>query len=224
MTVQEPGYFAHIRREIEPLLPAGAGVILDVGSGAGATLAWLGERYPAARRIALEGQAACRPALEAIAQEVHILDLNGPLPDFAPPDLVLCLDVLEHLHDAQGVLASLAARAAPGATFIISLPNIAHLSVAAPLLLLGRFEYRDAGILDRTHLRFFTRASILELLAAAGLSPVAGIMSGLGGPKSRLLDRLTLGLARDRFTRQYIVRARKGNLDGISGTFRWSLA
>ena len=57
---------------------------------------------------------------------------------------------------------------APGGTVIVSVPNVAHLWVRLSLLA-GRFDYADRGILDRTHLRFFTRGSLLALLTGAGL-------------------------------------------------------
>lgn len=103
---------------------------------------------------------------------------------------------------------------APGGTVIVSLPNVAHLSVSLPLLLGGRFDYADAGILDRTHMRFFVRTSAVALLNAAGLSVDAGLKSGLQGKKSKLLDVLTFGLMRDRLAKQYILAGKKNNREG----------
>jgi 2-polyprenyl-3-methyl-5-hydroxy-6-metoxy-1,4-benzoquinol methylase len=77
--------------------------------------------------------------------------------------------VLEHLPDPIRVLRNVHSLLNPGARVVISVPNIAHLSVRAQLLF-GRFQYSDRGILDRTHLRFFTRRTIKELLTDTGFS------------------------------------------------------
>src|SRR5262249_36907490 len=102
---------------------------------------------------------------------------------------------------------------AEDATVIISLPNVAHLRVAAPLFFLGRFDYRDAGLLDRTHLRFFYRASVLSLVDGAGLEALKVLRIGVEGRGARrcwrLLNWLSLGLLRERLTEQYLVLAKK---------------
>ena len=84
-------------------------------------------------------------------------------------DLALALDVLEHVTDPAEFLSRIVARLRPGGTALVSVPNVAHWSMRAQLLA-GRFEYAERGILDRTHHRFFTRASLLELIRGAGLS------------------------------------------------------
>lgn len=80
-----------------------------------------------------------------------------PLDD--PFDVIICADVLEHLSDPARVLASLLRYLGRDGLVIVSVPNIAHLWVRLQLLI-GRFDYTDRGILDRTHLRFFTRKSL----------------------------------------------------------------
>ena len=207
-------YFRHVRREIAPLLPPQATRIVDVGCGVGATSAWLKSYYPDALTIGIEGNPAIRETLAANVDEYHIADLNCPLPDIGSPDLILFLDVLEHLFAPDKVLAAMVKILAPGGTVIVSLPNVAHLSVSLPLLLGGRFDYADAGILDRTHMRFFVRTSAVALLNAAGLSVDAGLESGLQGKKSKLLDVLTFGLMRDRLAKQYILAGKKNNREG----------
>ena len=84
---------------------------------------------------------------------------------------VVCADVLEHTVDPAAVLRLLRAAATEDAVFIISLPNVAHLSARA-LLLLGRFPQMERGIFDRTHLHFYTRATAEDMLRAGGLRVV----------------------------------------------------
>ncbi|MFL5253110.1 MAG: class I SAM-dependent methyltransferase [Rhodopila sp.] len=143
----DAAYYHYIRYEIEPLLPPTARRIVDVGTGTGRTAAWLRSRFPESRTIGLEVNGALLDELAGNVDEALIVDLNAGIPDIGSPDLILCLDVLEHLVDPGEVLAQLAARLSRGGTVIVSLPNVAHLSVSLPLLLRGRFEYRDADYL-----------------------------------------------------------------------------
>lgn len=200
-----PPYYHCVRVDIAPLLPASVSHIVDVGCGAGVTLAWLKRLYPQAYTVGLEGNASLSNELAMNSDEFHIVDLNGDLPDIGSPDLLLFLDVLEHLPNPEKLLRRLTAELAPGGTVIVSLPNIAHLSVSIPLLVWGRFNYADAGILDRTHLRFFVRESAVALMNGAGLKVDKIIESGLRGPKTRALNRLTFGLLRRRLAGQYIL-------------------
>ncbi len=85
-------------------------------------------------------------------------------------DVVILLDVLEHCEDPLSLLLLTKKLVAPGGRIIISVPNIAHWTVRLNLLL-GRFDYAEAGIMDATHLRWFTRRTVLEMLARAGLRP-----------------------------------------------------
>jgi SAM-dependent methyltransferase len=82
-------------------------------------------------------------------------------------DVVVCADVLEHLPDPKSVLARARSWIVPGGRLFVSLPNVANVAVRLSLLA-GRFEYADRGILDRTHLRFFTRRSARRLVEDAG--------------------------------------------------------
>ncbi len=83
-------------------------------------------------------------------------------------DVVIFGDILEHLRDPLSVLRLARERLAPGGVVLVSLPNIAHARVRWDLLR-GRFDYADWGILDRTHLRFFTLRTGRQLLEAAAL-------------------------------------------------------
>ena len=87
-------------------------------------------------------------------------------------DAVVLGDVLEHLTAPETVLQKLIALQASGSTFLVSVPNIANLWVRLNLLI-GRFDYTDRGILDRTHLRFFTRKTLVQMLNQLGLRIVS---------------------------------------------------
>jgi SAM-dependent methyltransferase len=206
-------YFEHKRSDIAPLLPSTVSRVLDVGCGTGSTSGWLKTIYPNAYTIGLEGNPALRTILERNVDEAHIVDLNRRLPDVGSPDLVLLLDVLEHLVHPDQLLAQLVDVMADDATIIVSLPNIAHIAVSARLFFMGRFDYQDAGILDRTHLRFFYKDSAFSLIERAGLE-----LHGLSRPglersdaprRWRLLNRLTMGLLQDRFAQQYVLSAKR---------------
>lgn len=84
-------------------------------------------------------------------------------------DVIVFADVLEHMVDPLMVLKSARRCLASGGRIIVSIPNVAHLTVRAQLML-GRFNYADRGIMDRTHLRFFTRRTLIEMIREAGLS------------------------------------------------------
>jgi len=87
-------------------------------------------------------------------------------------DHVLLLDILEHLPQPERLLAEARAAAGPKGQIVVSVPNVANLTVRLALLF-GRFEYADRGIMDRTHLRFFTHSSARRLLERNGLEIIA---------------------------------------------------
>lgn len=204
----EPTYYHNIRSEIQPLIIGKPKKILEVGAGAGSTLQWLKSILPGVHTTGVEINEQLQPELCKNADVTFIGPIEEIMKDLDVYDLILCLDVLEHLTDPLGVLRGLCARLAPGSgQVIVSLPNVAHLSVSLPLLFGRRFTYQEAGILDRTHLRFFTETSVLELLNGAGLIATAGVVGGLQGPKSKIIDAVSFGILRHHLTKRYIVRS-----------------
>lgn len=220
MEVRE-NYYQHVRRDISPLLPRAVSRIVDVGCGVGATAAWLKSLYPDCFTIGLEGNPTLLGQLRGNVDEAHIVDLNREAPDLGAPDLILFLDVLEHLVNPPDVIARLTRTLKPHGTIIVSLPNIAHLSVSIPLLVRGQFSYQDAGILDRTHLHFFTRRSAVALLNDAGFTVRRGMPTGASGPRTRVLNRITFGLLRDRLAKQYALAAVRCDTRGASEPIEW---
>ncbi len=85
----------------------------------------------------------------------------------APFDVVVCADVLEHLADPESLLERIRGWLKNGGVLLASLPNIANISVRLALLF-GHFRYAERGILDQTHLSFYTRASARHLIESCG--------------------------------------------------------
>jgi SAM-dependent methyltransferase len=86
-------------------------------------------------------------------------------------DVIVFADVLEHFVEPLEVLTMAKRRLKPGGRIVISIPNVAHLTVRLQLLL-GSFNYTDRGILDRTHLHFYTKRSLREMISQADLEIV----------------------------------------------------
>jgi 2-polyprenyl-3-methyl-5-hydroxy-6-metoxy-1,4-benzoquinol methylase len=126
-------------------------------------------------------------------------------------DALLCLDVLEHLIDPWATLARLAALLKPAAVAVISVPNVRNHRVVGKLLLHGRWDYEASGIMDRTHLRFFTRASATRLVADAGLTVEAiDPLIHLKRWKPKwILQRLACGRLDDFYAEQFLIRGTK---------------
>ncbi len=103
---------------------------------------------------------------DVVVGDVETLELPFAPHDF---DLILGLDVLEHLKDPWHVVRKLHGLLRPGGAIVVSLPNIAHYSVSFPLLLRGRWNYATEGLLDQTHLRFFVQRTAAELMTSSGL-------------------------------------------------------
>lgn len=132
--------------------------VLDIGSGSGAIGRALKD-LGVTQLNAVEIDPAAREHVRDVYQRIE--------PSVAPFknerfDLILLLDVLEHTPDPFAVFAEVAALLAPGGSMLISVPNVAHWSVRLPLMF-GFFEYAERGIMDKTHLQFFTRRRFRRL-------------------------------------------------------------
>jgi 2-polyprenyl-3-methyl-5-hydroxy-6-metoxy-1,4-benzoquinol methylase len=142
--------------------------VLDLGTANGLLGRLLAGRGHSVVGVECDGEiaAAARPHYAAL----HVGDVQRlPVLPEAPFDVVIAGDILEHLADPPLGLDRALAQLAPGGRVLVSVPNVAFLQVRLGLLF-GRFEYARRGILDSTHLRFFTLRSLLALLRGAGLT------------------------------------------------------
>jgi 2-polyprenyl-3-methyl-5-hydroxy-6-metoxy-1,4-benzoquinol methylase len=192
-----------------PFVPIGARTILDVGCSRGLFGAVLKERDPTVHLTGVEPD----PEAAEQARTHYDLVVDGHFPDAlseeASFDCIVFNDVLEHVVEPWSVLARSVRHLAPGGTIVASIPNVRFIVVVRNLALRGLWNYTDWGVLDRTHLRFFTRASIEGLFAGAGfriesLTPINPIrVRGAG---------LLVGRFRDMRYPQFAVVARRDGM------------
>jgi 2-polyprenyl-3-methyl-5-hydroxy-6-metoxy-1,4-benzoquinol methylase len=145
--------------------------VLDVGCSTG----YLGKEL-VARGCTVDGVEVDPEAAEAARAHLRtVTQLDLDRDDLATAldgqqyDRIVFADVLEHLMRPREVLESAVRLLAPGGKIVISIPNVAHGSLRLGLMQ-GRWQYRDTGLLDRTHIRFFTRSTLADLVQGAGLS------------------------------------------------------
>lgn len=146
------------------------GTLLDLGASAGHL--GLAVRALFSRTIGFEYEIACIGPLRERFDTALVADLEKVkrLPNGV--DVVVLADVLEHLRDAPALLQLVRQSLSPKGRVFISVPNIANITVRLGLLF-GVFEYRDRGILDNTHLRFYTMGTIRREVESAGFRVIA---------------------------------------------------
>lgn len=211
-------YYHNTRPELQALIPENARAVLDVGCGAGA----FGGDLKRRRGIEVTGVELFAEAAAIAAEQldnVIVADLDTlqrlPYPR-GHFDAMVFGDVLEHVHDPHRLLRALRPHLADDGLIVCSIPNVKHWSVLAPLLVHDRWQYEDQGLLDRTHVHFFTLEQINRMLVETGfeglsvtafwdplpdgLRPLAELAGALGAEVEETVSRLSAV--------QYIVTAR----------------
>jgi SAM-dependent methyltransferase len=206
-----PEYFDLARKEILPLLPKTSDRLLEVGCGTGSTLSYLKSssrcRWAAGIELFHDAADIARKRIDCVV-EGSIEDIELPF-EQESMDVILCLDVLEHLVDPWKTVRRLHLLLKPRGVLVCSIPNVRYFRVALSLLLRGKWEYSDSGILDKTHLRFFTKRSAVELVACSGLE--VDMIAHTDVEDGRRWNALTLGLFKPLFEWQYLIRAVRHN-------------
>lgn len=166
---EDSPYWSETRSHVADLVPAQAQRVLDVGCNDGSFGAAVLARRPGREVWGIEphdldAQAAATK-LTGVATGFYPDALDEVPGDF---DCVSFNHVLEHMVDPWAALRVTRERLAPDGVIVGELPNVRHLPFLVDLGLRGRFDYVDSGLLDRTHLRFFTRSSAQDLFTSTG--------------------------------------------------------
>lgn len=226
-TTDPYGSHAHILRWVEQERPA---EVLEIGTATGYLSAEMRRRGAAVTGI--EQDAGMAEVAREHCREMHVGDVETmDLSGLGRYDAIVLGDVLEHLRDPRAILERVSRHLKPGGKILISIPNVANIWVRLNLLL-GSFNYTRSGILDETHLHFFTLKTSHELARASGLDvvstratpiplPLVLSATGRGRPLS-FIHFLNWGLTKLRktlFGYQFILVCQpsgRGNAPGVS--------
>jgi SAM-dependent methyltransferase len=167
-----PSYYNNINNELLDICP-GATSVVEFGCGEGDFLAAYKKRHPETSCVGVElfdaaAQTAATKLDRIICENAEQLHLNkhGYQTDFF--DLMIYGDVIEHFVDPWRTLEMHIDFLAPNGFICACIPNVSHWSIIFNLIN-GSFKYQDDGLMDRTHLRFFTKSSIAMMFENLGL-------------------------------------------------------
>lgn len=202
--------------------------VLDVGCFCGGSGRWLKQRFPECEVIGIEmledaAAIAAKTYDTVIVGSFEKVDLETE--ELAPGsfDAIVAADVLEHLYNPWQALQRLRPLLAAGGAMYVSLPNTRNLNVLSSLAA-GEWRYSGAGILDVTHIRFFTRAQAMEMLDQTGwticetrVNPDPSLTSALAGRNIDTISDIVVGKLRlenlerkdvvDLMALQFLIRA-----------------
>jgi len=217
--IKEQDYFANLRVDIISLIPSDPKQkILEIGAGAGNTLVYIKEKGLAAEVAGVElmnlpGTNQDNPAIDRFQiANIESEEIQAPLSYY---DVVICADVLEHLIDPWTAVRKISRHLKPGGKLMVSMPNLREWKTLSKIVFKGEFNYQtEGGIMDRTHMRFFCRKNIADLLTTEELTPIYSTPNFLlkvlpAGKTRRIMNLLSFGLFENFLTVQYIFIARK---------------
>jgi SAM-dependent methyltransferase len=204
-------YYSHLRTPLLDLIDKTPNRVLEIGCASGQTLSYLKSKgseltvgveiFPEVAKLAETRIGVDRVIIGSIEE----LNLDYPENYF---DLIIVGFVIEHVSDPWSVMKKLCSLLTKDGQLIGSLPNVRHISVLLPLIFLGRWKYVEEGIMDWTHLRFFTKSTIVDLLRETGFQIID---AELAGKKSIFLNIATLNLFRHFFSFAYNFSATKNH-------------
>jgi 2-polyprenyl-3-methyl-5-hydroxy-6-metoxy-1,4-benzoquinol methylase len=164
---RDPEYFQQSRPEMRAFLPASHPRVLEIGCGEAnfsAVLPGIEELWGVEPDRIAADSASTRMQRVLVG---NYQDIEAQLPD-SHFDLVIACDVIEHMPDHDAFLRRIKAKIAPGGCLVGSVPNVRYYKNLFDTLVLKDWHYKDAGILDRTHMRYFTQKSLARSLGESG--------------------------------------------------------
>ncbi|MFA5995839.1 MAG: class I SAM-dependent methyltransferase [Patescibacteria group bacterium] len=170
--IKEDGYYSQFRSEMLAFMPSNTKTLLDIGCSEGLFGAAAKEQLNVNTVWGVDiDEQSCSQARQHLDNVLcgDITQLISKLPE-AYFDCISCNDILEHLVDPFTLLLKLKKKLSPQGVIICSVPNVRYFFILKELLLHKQWRYTDAGILDKTHLRFFTKNSLKNMFETLGYS------------------------------------------------------
>jgi 2-polyprenyl-3-methyl-5-hydroxy-6-metoxy-1,4-benzoquinol methylase len=218
-------YFAEARPEMLSFVPTNCRRLLDVGCGTGT----FGASLKQSRQIEVWGVEPFASAAAIAADKLNRVIIGPFEPETDLPagafDCIVFNDVLEHMVEPERALRYAKHLLSAGGTILASIPNVRYLPVLWQLAVCGRWDYEDCGVLDKTHLRFFTRSSMLRMFQDEGytVKSIDGINPYQGIPNVRrrlwrayrIVNAVAFGQLSDMKYLQFVVVAEPSVTSGI---------
>ena len=187
-------YYHQLKDWMLPLIATAPNIVMDLGCASGVFGRKLLEVGKAKEMYGAEMFESAAAQAAEIYTKVYVGDVEQLDLEFDNKfDYVICGDILEHLKDPYTVTRNIFQWLKPGGSLFVCLPNVRNYRLLSDLIFRGKWEYVSAGILDRTHLRFFTRGSLRVMLEDAGFNVYHEHMV-IEGPKKTLFNRITFGV------------------------------
>lgn len=209
--IAEQKYFTESRPELLKYVPSRINTMLDVGCASGNYSALVKSKFKDVEIWGLEINAAAAEVAKTRIDRVLVGDLRESMAKLPERyfDYIAFNDILEHLIDPWQVLKNIRKNLAENGVIIASIPNFLEQTNVRNLLIGQEWEYKDMGTLDRTHLRFFTRKSIIRMFEECGyvVMRIEGI-NPTSGRKWRVLNDLTFGFWEDTKYMQFVCVAK----------------
>jgi 2-polyprenyl-3-methyl-5-hydroxy-6-metoxy-1,4-benzoquinol methylase len=203
-------YYQGVRTDLIELVPSINGAVFEIGCAEGKTLEYIRSKFD----CTVAGVDYCDSAVstaQAKGLNVCKCDLNiEPLPFSETEfDYILVGDVLEHLYDPWRILKDLSLRLKNDGRLLISIPNVKHYYILRDLILKDQWEYQESGLLDISHVRFFTLTSSQKLIEESGLEIDTLKYSMSASPKMRWLNKLLSGKLDSYLAFHFLICAKK---------------
>ncbi|GAB3891414.1 class I SAM-dependent methyltransferase [Spirosoma agri] len=212
-------YYTNVRTDLVSLLPASPTLkVLEVGAGGGDTLVYIKAQKLASEVVGIDiFDLPDTNQRNPLIDRFIIVDIEKDALDYAPGyfDVILCGDVIEHLVDPWATIKKLATYLKKDGLLVISTPNFRHLYNFITIFLQGDFKYNPAGdLLDRTHLRFFCKKNIEELVrteefAFQSIAPIIAFKDYKPRFFVRFFNAVTGRLFEQFIVSQYVVVGRR---------------
>ena len=190
---QTPAHTA-VNLDVLALIPSSARRIVEVGCMHGALAAAHREKQPEAHYVGIDidvdyAAAAAANCSQTMAANIETMD-DDAFAELFPSDCWIFADCLEHLRDPWRVLARVRQQIDANGSLLVCMPNAQHWSLQWRMAS-GQFRYEDSGLLDRTHLRWFTRITMLEMFEKTGWRVEQGLSRNLNAPQQpKMLDAI----------------------------------
>ena len=202
-------YYSHKREDIVELAVKSGTIknVLDIGCGYGKC----GQILKSKGAEKVDGIEISKEAYQQAKQNLDEVILGSAedktlIDKFGVYDCILCGDILEHLVDPWNALDLYSKHIKDGGRLICSIPNVRYYKVILKLLFFGEWKYQESGILDKTHLRFFSKKTILAMFKQTGYS--IEIIPQKNRMLINVFNLLTLKLFKDFLPMKYYVIAK----------------